>query len=105
MLTGHWTNRSFRKRTEPVGDDPRAALVRLARLAAAALALPALLAAPVQAQTGPMIPICSGAGPQLVYLPAGEGPPDPSDHAKSGCAHFTCPRDRGDPEPSDDEEG
>ena len=80
------------------------ALPALARLVVAALPLPGLLAAPARAEAGREVPICTGTGIKLIYLSAGEAPPGPSQHRKDGCAHFTCPRDRGDEERSDDEE-
>ena len=99
MLTGHWTYRSVLNRTAA-----RLLLTRLARVAAAALPLPALLAIPAHAETGQLIAICSGAGANKVYLPVGEGSPGPTKKTNSGCAHFTCPRESGDGEPSEEEE-
>ena len=77
----------------------------LARLVIAALPLPGLLAAPARAETRQTISVCTGAGTKTITLPAGEVPPAPSQDRKDGCAHFTCPRDRGDEERSDEEEG
>jgi hypothetical protein len=76
----------------------------LARLVIAALPLPGLLAAPARAETEQAISVCSGTATKVIILPAGEVPPAPSQDRKDGCAHFTCPRDRGDDDPSDQED-
>jgi hypothetical protein len=76
----------------------------LVRLAAALLPLPGL-ATPVAAHAQPSvtIAICSGGGERTVTLPAREAPhPRPDD--RQGCAHFVCPRERADGNPTDDEE-
>lgn len=93
METSLGTRRSVRRR-------------RGARLVAAMLPLPALMApAPVHALTA--ISICSGGGARTITIPARDNPlPRPED--KQGCAHFLCPRERGpgDPagDPADDDE-
>jgi hypothetical protein len=75
---------------------------RRARLTAALLPLPALLA-PAPAHAGTTIAICSAEGERLIRIPAQDGPsPRPDD--RQGCAHFVCPRERGHGEPADDDE-
>ena len=73
-----------------------------ARLAAAVLPLPALLA-PAPAQAGTTISICSAEGERVITIPAQDSP-TPSSDDRQGCAHFVCPRERGQGDPADDEE-
>lgn len=75
---------------------------RGARLAAALLPLPALLA-PAPAQAGMRVSICGADGERLITIPMRKSPPRRSDD-QPGCAHFVCPRERGHGEPADDEE-
>ena len=75
---------------------------RGARLVAAVLPLPALLApAPAQALTS--ISICSGGSARVITSPARDDR-QPRPDEKQGCAHFLCPRERGHGEPADDDE-
>jgi hypothetical protein len=79
-------------------------LPRAARLAAALLPLPGLLAPiAVHAQTPVTIAICSGGGERAITLPARDAPP-PRPDDRQGCAHFVCPRERADGSPTDDDE-
>ena len=77
---------------------------RTLRLAAAALPLSVILATPLRAEDARGIPVCSGGEARVIYLPAGDGPPVPRKERESGCAHFTCPRDRNGGEPSEEDE-
>jgi len=77
---------------------------RGARLAAALLPLPGLLA-PVPAYAAPFltVSICGADGEQVLPLPTRESPSRRSDD-QPGCAHFVCPRERGQSDPADDED-
>ena len=75
---------------------------RGARLVAALLPLPSLLA-PAPAQAGTLVPICSADGERLIAIPLRDSPPRRSDD-QPGCAHFVCPRERGHGDPADDDE-
>lgn len=89
METSFGTRRSSRRR-------------RSARLVAAVLPLPALLA-PASAQASASISICSAEGARVISIPTRDGlPPRPED--QQACAHFTCPRERALGDPTDDDE-
>ena len=77
---------------------------RILRLAAAALPLSVILAGPLRAEDARAISICSGGSERVIYLPAGDGSPVPRKERESGCAHFTCPRDRNGGEPTEEDE-
>jgi hypothetical protein len=79
-------------------------LCGILRLAAAAIPLWGIVAAPVRAESAHAIAICSSGEAQVVYLPEDGGPPAPRKDRDGGCSHFTCPRDRNGNEPGDDEE-
>lgn len=75
-----------------------------ARLAAALLPLPGLVAPVTVHAGGPVtIAICSAGGARTITLPAREAPAPRSDD-RQGCAHFVCPRERGYGDPQDDDE-
>jgi hypothetical protein len=77
---------------------------RGARLAAAVLPLPALLLAPAPAHAGaPLAIAICGGGDRVVTLPTREGP-SPRRDDQPVCAHFACPRERGQGVPTDDDE-
>jgi hypothetical protein len=74
------------------------------RLAAAVLPLPALMMpGTVHAGDRVMVAICSGGGAREITIPARDAPP-PRPDDRQGCAHFTCPRERGFGNPVDDDE-
>jgi hypothetical protein len=75
-----------------------------ARLAAALLPLPGLLAPATAPAARPVtIAICSGDEAREVTLPARDAPPRRPDD-RQGCAHVVCPRERGHGNPADDDE-
>jgi len=75
---------------------------RGARVAAALLPLPALLA-PAPAQAWTSLSICGAGGERVIAIPLRESPsPRPED--QQACAHFACPRERAQGEPADDDE-